>query len=181
MPAYYRVAISGVTAAAPADGFIDNKRIETYMAEGSTPTTAAQTQAKERANLRYRNLIDNLQRLGNLYISNISAPGASATAQPTSFEFTVLSERGEDNLVFEVSPGTVLTGADAIERMVAISLTTSFTRSSDYYDPTTSTAPGNATAYARIGNRIETLTVGALAADITTANGLVTVTSIATV
>lgn len=181
---FYRVSISGVTAAAPSDGFIDNRTIERYRAMGATPgLTVAHTRAKERANIRYEYIVANLGLMANCYVDNVDAPSATASAAPTSFAFTCEVERGDEVLSTqdELVAGARLTGTQAIRRCVARALIMSKTDATEYYDPTTTTAPGNTTAAVRMGPRIEPITVGSLAANLTAAEALITVTKIANV
>lgn len=177
----YRVTIAGVTAAAPGDGFIDNMTIEQYMRDGSAaPTTLDQTTAKERANLRYKLLTQQLSLETNIYVSDIVAAGGSASAAPSSFVFTATVEHGDDSLFTrdEANNNAEMTGVDALKRYVARALITSRTTNSDIYDPTKTTAPGNQTMAARAGTRINQITVGKLAANLTAATALVTVAKI---
>ncbi|RYF17657.1 MAG: hypothetical protein EOO77_11590 [Oxalobacteraceae bacterium] len=117
----YTVTIAGASKAAPADGFIDVTTIEQYMAQGSVPATYAQTTAKERANIRYKFLREQMQMDANLYLTNFIATGGSATAAPSSVSFTVEVERG-DYVLFardETTPGLELHGIDALVRMMS--------------------------------------------------------------
>lgn len=181
MGTHFRVTISAAAGTAPADGFIDPTKLERYMAEGGVPANLAASLAKERANLRYVRMIEQLQLIGNLYVTNIVATGADVNTAPTTLAFTVTVEHGADSLVIEDidNPGTTLTGANAIRTQIARSLTQTFTRPSDYYDPTATATPGNASTHPRYGNRIQDVTVGAPAADLATALALVAVAEIA--
>lgn len=182
MPTQYEIVITAVGAggAAPADGFIDNKTIEQYMASGSLPTTLAQTTAKERANLRFDFLREQLQREANVYILEAVATGANATTAGTDFTLTVEVERG-DSVLYTLDEGNgnaVLTEIDAITHWVARALVEERTTYGDTYDPTTASTAGNATLAARRGIRLEQIVVGALAANLTAAKALVTVTKL---
>lgn len=179
---FYRVdiAASGLGGAAPDDGFIDNKKIETYMAEGSNPTTVTQTLAKERANLRFERVREQLGLLGNCYLRSLVATGANATSAATTFSFTVECERGDQFLATydELNEGEVLTGAEALERSIARALVTDFTDKTEYHDPTKASTAGNAMAYNRNSHRIETITVGALSNSIATVESGITIEKI---
>jgi len=180
---YYRVVIDAVSEAAPRDGFIDNTKVEQYLAVvGSIPAgfDLADSRAKERANVRYDDVVNRLSQMANLYVSNISAPSADAETAPTEFAFTVEIERGDDILAThdESTPGVVLTGTAAIARCVARSMISTLIVMVDTFDPTKTTGPGNLTQAVRRGTRIETLTIGSLAANLAAAAALIEVTKI---
>lgn len=180
MQTTYRVTIQGATAPAPGNGFIDNRKIEDYMAAGSTPVTYAQAEAKERANMRYETLIAKIQQFANIYVSDIAAPNANAITEATTFSFTATVEHGASSLVTqdEINPGDTISGVAALRRAVARALVVSKTDFGEVYDPTVSTAPGNPAAVPRRGPRISRIEFGALANNLTSAEALVTVTSI---
>lgn len=173
----FRVTISAITAAAPADGFIDPTTAEAYRAAGSSPSTYAESVAKERANVRFRILVSELQRDGNLYATNIVAAGADAVTAPTSLVFDVTPDlafspvQTED----ETDPGTYLTDEDAIKRMVARALMRGTTGRREIFDPTLSPAPGNTTTALRRTPRLEDLTTGPLVSSLASAEAAVTV------
>lgn len=180
MPTYYRLTINNATGPAPSDGFIDNKRLEQYMAEGSLPTSADASIAKERANLRFQRLIFNLQFSGNVYVNNIEAIGADANTEPTSISMTLVCERGDEPFIIEdtLNPGTFLRGPDALARKAAETLAYRFDRAADYYDPTDQETIGNLIDAPRYGNRIDQIEVGAATPDLATAIALVTIAPI---
>ena len=179
----YRVTINGASApsSAPRDGFIDNKTIETYMGEGAdAPTTLVQTTAKERANLRFKFLCQQLQLEGNIYVEDIVATGGSAVAAPTSYSFTAVAERGDDMLFTrdETANGASLTGTDALTRLLARALIQNRTIASMLWDPTKTTAPGNSTPAARHDQRLIAVEVGPVASNLTAASALITITKL---
>lgn len=180
MQTVYRIEIEGVTAAAPGDGFIDSKKIEHYMAAGSVPTTYAQTTAKERGNLRYETLIAKLQEFANIGVINIEATAATSTTEASTFAFTAVVDRGDTVLVTvdEENPGTYLEGEDALKRAVARSLIVGKVDFGEVYDPTPTTGPNNEVSVARTGSRITRVEFTPLAANLTAAETLVTVTKI---
>lgn len=182
---FYRVTIAGVTAAAPADGFIDNGTVERYLAEAPMPGgfSFAQAVAKERANVRYDMVVAQMGLMANLYVDNITKPAAAANAAPSSFAFTVEVERGDTVLDThdELNSGARITGANAIRRCVARALVLTKDDFADIYDPTATPAPGNTTVAARMGVRIQRITVGALFANLAAAEAGITVTKIANV
>jgi hypothetical protein len=178
---WFRVTINGAAAptTAPKDGFIDNKSIETYVGEGSAaPTTLVQTTAKERANIRFKFLQQQLQLEGNVYIQDIVATGGSSVAAPTSFVFTAVSERGDEMLFTrdETASGAPLTGIPALTRMIARALCEARTINAMVFDPTKTPTAGNSTPEARFGQRNVAVEVGAVASNLTTAAATVTIT-----
>lgn len=180
MPLSFSVVIAGVVAAAPGDGFIDHTPIERYMADGSFPTTFAHSQAKERANTRFSFLQQQLQFEGNVYMTALTATGGSATAAPSEFTFTGTTERDYLIINDELTPGATLTGVDAMTRLAARALIIGRTVVRAMYDPT-ETLPVDgplSVSYERGIARTESLTVAALAANLTAAEALVTVTEI---
>jgi hypothetical protein len=180
MATNYRITIAKSEGAAPTNGFIDIKRVEQYMADGSVPTNLAASLAKERANLRYRRVIEKIQLLGNIYVSDIVAADANANTAPATFVFTATVEHDVAGLRVEdvTEPGTYLTGVDALERQIADALIFEFSAITDYYDPTATTAPGNLTSVARAGNRIEPVVVGPPVTTYTAANALITIVAL---
>ena len=181
---YYNVVITSLTGVgAEGSGFIDSKKVEHYMVDGAAPVSVAASINKERANIRYDNLIGKLGLAGNVYISNVIATGANASTAPSSFSFTMESEHGDDCLTTvsasnEPSPGTVLTGANAIKRVVARSLIENRIDFGDYYDPTLKAAfIANASTVdaVRVGTRIERVVANAVANSITVAEAAITV------
>lgn len=179
----YYVTISSLSQASPGDGFIDMKKVEQYRSEGSDVTTYAQAQAKERANQRFQLMVNKLQLLGNLYVSNVTATGANASTAALSFTFNLTSEHGDECLATpdEDTPGVTLTGNVAIKRAIARSLSTTVTNDyQEVYDPTSTAGKGTyPTANAvRFGSRIEALTVGAAANNLTAAEAAISVTKL---
>lgn len=181
---YYNVVITSLTGlGADGGGFIDSKKVEHYMVDGSPPATVAAAIDKERANIRYDNLIGKLGLAGNVYISNVIATGANASTAPSSFSFTMESEHGDDCLTTvsastEPSPGTVLTGAAAIKRVVARALIENRIDFGDYYDPTVKAAfiaNGSTVNAVRVGTRIERVVANAVANSITVAEAAISV------
>jgi hypothetical protein len=174
----YLVTISGVTAAAPGDGFIDNTTVEQYVQAGAAaPTTFNQTVAKARANMRFKFLQQQLQFDANVYIANVVATGGTATSQPSSFVFTALVEQGDGTLhaYDETANGADLNGTAALKRWVARALVAMRTTPMAVLDPTAAPTIGNAMAYPRRGYRVEPIVTGPLAANLTAANSLITV------
>lgn len=181
MQSIYRVVIAGVTGAAPSDGFIDNTNVENYRAQGSDVTTLDQSVSKERANVRFELLRQQIQLEANVYMDEYDAVGGSASAAPTSFAFTAFVERGDDSLFTrdETNNGAPLTGVDALKRWIARSMILSTTLLRELYDPTEGTSRGNTTPYVRNSLVDQNIETGALCADLTTATATITVTKLA--
>jgi hypothetical protein len=181
----YRAEIELLENGATGNGFIDNKKIEQYIAEASSPTDVDASIAKERANSRFLLLVTKLQYMANIYISNVVVTGADANTPPDVFAFTMTVEHGDGVLdtADEENEGERLTGMDCLKRWIARSLIT--TENSDireYYDPTVSSSlgvNGVATANAvRYGSTIGAIEVGKLANTITAAETAITITSL---
>lgn len=179
---------NGSAGAAPADGFIDSKKIENY-AESLATTPSGLTldlcMAKRRGNLRYTQIINQLQQMANCHIMSITAAGADAAIEPTSFSFQLWTEQGgvlitED----ENNPGTFLTDAAAIIRCIARALTAHLFRQTDVVDPTStlSVGIGASVSVPRHGVRVlpdsanPVLEVAPYAADLATAESFISVT-----
>lgn len=176
----YAVSIAAVPLAAPRNGFIDPISIQQYMAQGSSPTTLAQSEAKTRANIRFMSMVETMQVETNLYIDNVETPGANAVTEPSQINFVVIAEKGEDDIVIadENNPGAYLTGIAAIRRMIARSLTHSRDTRWITYDPVPVAAPGNSTLAVRVGYRFQDISVGKIATSLTTAESYITITKI---
>jgi hypothetical protein len=177
---YYRVEIAAIAGTANAAGFVDATRVETYMMNGgAAPASYTNSTNKERANVRYKLVLENVQTMGNMYVSNVIATGATVDTAPTKIGMTFEVERGDSILYTrdELTPGVELSGANAIIRCVARALCETKVIRGEIYDPTLS-APLNSNAYARAGSRLEMITVGALSNSVTTAGASVTVTKL---
>ena len=177
----YRVDITQLTGSSNGDGFIDANTIEFYMTQGSNPSTVADSLSKERANIRYKQVIYSLQLMANMYVPSYVATGGSSTAAPTTFSFTLQCERGDDYIYTpdENNAGVILTGAAAIKRAIARACLETRTTLTTYYDPTLTTVAGNGTQTAqaaRYGQTALPVTAGALATTISAAEAAITVT-----
>lgn len=176
----YTISIANATGTAPKDGFIDATSVEQYLAAGGSISTYAQSQTKERANIRYRMLQQQMQITGNIYLDEAVATGANATTEATAFTFKAVVERGDGQLYTydESNNNALLTGTAALTRLVARCLVESATVNTMIYDPTLVAAPGNTTQAMRVGLRDESLTIQGPAANLTAAEALVTVTKV---
>lgn len=177
----YNVVITKSESAAPSDGFLDPTRVEIYMASGPSPTTYAKSKTKERGNIRWLTMLQQLNLVTLMYVQTVAAPSGDSNTAPTTLTFNI-SVENDDSYVRtadELNPGTFLVGIAAIKRAIARALIAS--QISDYaelYDPTTATAPGTTVAAVRVGSRIEALDVGAVAVSLAAGEALVAVTRI---
>lgn len=177
----YDISITAINNAAPADGFIDPTTAYTYMdRDGDSPATLAAAKAKFRANMRYLAVISQITQMCNFRVLSVTPTGADADTPPTTLTMQIEVENDghvitedEDNL------GVYLTGAAAIERCVARAMISSKARAGDYYDPTATQGrdvDGAASTPLPKGIVSAKETIGALAADLATAEAAVTVT-----
>lgn len=108
---------------------------------GGYPTTLANSQAKERANMRWNQIVSELEENAtpNL-LGNIVRTGNIANVAPTSVTFTVGYERPDTVYTVarpaEPDAGTVYVGANAIKRQVARALTSTLISNRKVFDPT---------------------------------------------
>jgi len=174
----YQISIAKIAKAAPSDGFIDPFRIEYYRAVENAPkgTDMNVMATKKKGFVRWHRIENQLARLGNLYISEIQAPGADTNTLPTSVSFQVLVEHGIESVSTpdEAASGTMLKGMDAIKRAVARALMSSLNTNQEVWDPTTVTN----TEVIKFGYRTIPLEVGPLATSITEATSFVTVSEV---
>lgn len=179
IPVYYRVEISatGLGGSAPKDGFIDNLRPRDY---DPFPSTRSSSEAKERGNIRYEEIIRQLST--NISPVNhtprkIVAPGRDADSAPTEFNFTVVFDRPEYlRTEDENNPGVFLTGEDAVKRFVARALVTRREDHREIFDPETQTV--GSTTLLTNPQQILLIVTDSIANDITTAEGNITVNEI---
>ena len=194
-PSFYFITITNPGGSAPSDGFIDNTKIENYLANAvgadgmnessldnfNPPITLANSQAKARANFRYNSMVAQMGFVGNMYISNTTAVGGSATSDPTSFSFNVAVEHGDGSLMTwdELNANTVITTPAAVlARTISRAMIQNSVVNEMILDPTPKTTFGTygaTVSVPRYGERFENLAVGPLFSSLTTANAAVTV------
>jgi hypothetical protein len=172
----YAVTITnGITgnSGSGTDGFIDSTKLETYCGQlggwsglETAPNavlasglTWALSEAKRRANLRYRRMIIEIELMANVHIlSNTITTNATGVTEGASFAFQLSAEHGAASLTTrdELNPGLFLFGAAALQRAIARALTDNQTVATDVYDPTTadSTGLGANVGIARYGVRL---------------------------
>ena len=186
---FYTVSIAYIAGTGDNDGFIDNMKVEQYMAASNTgvaPASFTTSTNKVRANIRYKTIIEQLQLMGNMYDSEDVAVGATIDTPGTAFNFTLEVERGDEVLgtMDELNPGVELMGANAIVRCIARSLM-EYRNNYNYavFNPTATTAPANGgttTAIARQGATTLTFNVGPLTTNLSDGANAVTVTKLNT-
>ena len=199
-PSLYRVTIAGTTGPAPANGFIDRVRVEQYLAaplgrdginEASLDNfplsfTLNDALAKRRANIRYNDVVAQLGFVGNMYVSNVLAPGAGASSEPSSLTFDLFVEHGDGSLTTwdeTALPAKVLLTDPlvVISRAISRALIQTLVVQADILDPTPATTVGvygATTSVPRYGVRYEKLVVFQLYASLTIASTSITVVAL---
>lgn len=186
---YYSVSIlNSITGSTPADGFIDSKRIENYYSSASylletTPSsfTNLLSLAKRRGNIRYHEIIRQLQLVSNFWIDPNTLTGTSGTSlvEPTVFSFQMVAPSGNWVTANESIVGTTLSGALCIKRCIARGLTADIFRQADIFDPTSAVSlPATNASVPRYGTRINVASsfeIGPYASSIAAAEALITV------
>jgi len=170
-PTYYRVEIDGTSlgGASPADGFIDEQRGEEY---DPFPSTNDLGLAKERANMRYLEIIQQVSTaISPTHVLEIVKPGADGDNEATAYEFTLVYDR-EEYVITDTESGE-LTGADAVQWWVANALSSDIIANTQAFQPLEQLGGDLQDAF-----RIEVVTAGKIAADIATATAEITVTVI---
>lgn len=182
----YRVEIAQLVGTGDAAGFVDPTRVENYVAqeEDGEFGTFEQHTDKERANYRYKAMIQSLQSMGNLYVSDVEVPGGSAATPPSTLVFTLEAERGDGMLIThdEENEGEELFEVEAIKRCIARALIQGRQNlTCDIYDSTSTTGPQNgstSTSIARRGPRVMTINIDPLSTSLSTIENAVTVTKL---
>lgn len=185
----YQVTITnGGGGGAPADGFVDPKRVEDYDFDSKTTPpgmTLELNQAKERGNWRWKEIFNQLGLISNVYVHapSIISDG-TAIAEPTSVSFPMSVQYGDDafTTMDELTPGQTLTGVACIIRCIARALAADYFRHTDVFDPTgvAGAWEGGAASVPRYGVRIDVASsfqVGPYA-DVAAAEGYITVAKI---
>lgn len=179
MTKIYDVTISAVTKTTPSDGFIDPFNIDYYRSKVGAPagTSIAVMTTRKRAFERWRKIQSHLQGLGNLYISQKTAPGADVNTAPTSVSFRILVEHGGASIQIndENVVGAKLTGVAAIKRVIARAMMVGWTANQEVWDPTTVSGFPNVVSF---GHRTLSVQTGALCATIAEAEAVITVVAV---
>jgi len=167
IPVWYHITVTILTAAAPANGFIDNQDPQDFTA---LPTTLALSLAKERANMRYKSMLQQLSLFHTVTRTlNILATGSDEDTEATVFEITVQYDRPDFiETEDEDNPGIILVGVDAVQRFVARMMITDIIQTREIYDPT---LVGGLPK----GPAIIDITAGKIAANLAAAEAVITV------
>ena len=107
--------------------------------QGGTPTTLAQALNKERGNMRWEAVINQLGMLiSPVFLGEYVKEGSlDGTGALTTLGFTVGYDRTSFLRVENVtSPGTYLTGSAAVRRLVATALVNTYEGNQEIFDPT---------------------------------------------
>ncbi len=175
----YDITIASVGGASPSDGFIDSKNVYQYMADASptTPTNFALATAKSRANRRHKAVVNMIDFYSNFeMVAVIQGGSPTASTNPTNMVYRVMGDLANISTRDELNQGQTLVGEAAVKRIVARALAKTEKVGLEVFDPTMSTAPGNATSYNRTGPRFIEETVGPLYGSLAAAEASVTVT-----
>lgn len=137
----------------------------------SQPSTLAVSEAKERGNIRWQMMLQQLQLTGNLDYRVTNIAGADVENAPTEVEFII--DIDEKYYNYDLT-GNVVYGTLAIKSAIAKTLLFSVKKMRDLYDPETGNfAPGRPVA-----QTVREIEVGALTSDEQDAIDSVTVTPI---
>lgn len=179
----YDITIAGTSGAAPSDGFIDPKTVYAYTNATATdkPTTYAASLAKARGNRRHKNVLSAVQFNSAIHIASVTPGGSpNANTAPTNIVYRVhISDINAISTPDESNKPAKLTGNAAVKRLFARALVRSESVLLEVLDPTTATAPGNSTPFARAAARFNIETVGALYNTLVAADSAVTITPVA--
>ena len=189
----YSITITNSNSnSSPQDGFVDNVTVEKYEATAGLETTPSGLtltlcKAKRRGNVRYRNIIQQIQLVANCYVAtNSITTDATAKTEGTSFVFQVYAERGDDSLITadELNAGEFLTSTTCLARCVARALIADTFQEIDVYDPTASDSIGTlgaSQAAPRFASHIyaaSAFEIGAYESDLASAQAMVTVAKV---
>lgn len=152
------------------------------IAAPTEPTSKATSLSKERGNIRWKLLVDNVSYNSTpRFIGAIVQEDATIDAAAEEFEFTV--QFAVDGHVWthdELNDGAVIEGIPALKRMVARTLVQTKSENRAYVDPTNDSNGGTGKTIARKLS-VEYVTAAALEDDLVDAEALVTVETIPSV
>lgn len=163
----------------PEEGFLDSNTIYQYIEGGDIPTFYANALAKARAFHRHRSMILAIQFYSGMRVVNVVTSDAVVDDAPTQIAYTIeIDDLDSVTTPDELNNGATLTGIAAIERIAARVLTRTWTRALEVYDPTTTTARGNTTPFARTGPRVVNDTIGPVYSTLAAAEAAISVTNV---
>ena len=110
------------------------------------PTTLVLGRARARGNMRFRNIVNRLQGLGDCQVRDITITEANGSAQATSLQFTVLYERplfaaitgsvqGATTVGNDINGAAMTTTALVVKNAVAQGVRDTTTAQARVYDP----------------------------------------------
>ena len=142
IPTFYRVIINTSNNTNYPDTGTDGGAISPntpaeLIAAGGTAGTNAQARVKAQANLRWFRIVEALNFYTQAHFLNIDVTAETNVADtPTALGFTVFYEQDEYNIKDDLdSPGNNITGAEAIEQIVAEGMSGTYTRNMDLRQP----------------------------------------------
>lgn len=164
---HFRVVLPNVVdPTGVGEGFIDSRRTRAFP---TLPTSFALSQNKERAFIRWAAILDGLKVDSSpVSVTDIVETGGSVDSAPSQIDFTItylaeqvvylwdLADDPTAPVIYgpaSVDPGSVITEALVIERIIANALARDNVDTPDIYDPTSSPLGQNI--------RVEDLTAGA--------------------
>lgn len=172
----FGMTVAGPVSVLTALGFVTPVVSYPYSQVASLVLSEAKARANERWNLLTKLLGS---EVSPSHVGGIEAPGATIDAEATEISFTVTYQ--DFNAIYtydELNNNALLKGIPAVKRWVARALITNRNIVIPVFDPTHVTV---GTTYFERGERVESLVVAALAADLATAEANITVDSIALV
>ena len=142
------VDMSNATYFPTADGN-DNGGVTPNSSDSFTvlPTSAVLGKARARGNMRFRNVVNRLQTLGDCQIRDITITEANGSAQATSLQFTVLYDRplfaaltgqaiGASTVGNDIGGSAMDTTAKVVRNAIAQGIRDTTTATVRVYDPT---------------------------------------------
>jgi len=142
------VDMSNTTYFPTADGN-DNGGVTPNSSDSFTvlPTSAVLGKARARGNMRFRNIVNRLQTLGDCQIRDITITEANGSAQATSLQFTVNYERplfaaltgaqqGSTTVGNDINGSAMDTTAKVVRNAIAQGIRDTTTATVRVYDPT---------------------------------------------
>jgi len=142
------VDMSNTTYFPTADGN-DNGGVTPNSSDSFTvlPTSAVLGKARARGNMRFRNVVNRLQTLGDCQIRDITITEANGSAQATSLQFTVNYERplfaaltgaqqGSTTVGNDIAGSAMDTTAKVVRNAIAQGIRDTTTATVRVYDPT---------------------------------------------
>lgn len=152
-------ALIGAGNAVTSLGFVTNTAYTGY------PRTLDDSLAKERANMRWNQVINELQKnMTTIFVGDFDRINPSLSQSVNTLSFTVGIDKPENVITISASnepnPGVLLQDTDAVKRLVARAVTVDITSTRKIYDPT----PSIGNTYVRLDNsaQIKTITAAAL-------------------